>query len=91
MILGATMAQDAGFTYHEKATYMLFPFALHCLDILASTIGLHFVRTKPGLPDYDVNYGPIEDPLDIMKRGYKVAISIGILGFIFLAFMLLHN
>ena len=70
---------------------MLFPFALHCLDILASTIGLHFVRTKPGLPDYDVDYGTIEDPLDIMKRGYRVAISIGIVGFIVCSYFLLHN
>ncbi len=32
---------------------MLFPLVVHCLDIVSSTIGMFFVRTRPGLPGYD--------------------------------------
>jgi len=90
MILGATLAHDAGFSAEDKASFMLFPFAVHALDMFASTIGMLFVHTKPGLPDYDATYGVLEDPLDIMKRGYKYAMTIGILGFIFICYLFLN-
>ena len=69
---------------------MLFPLALHCLDILSSTIGMLFVKTKPGLPEFSPTYGELEDALDIMKRGYRVAMVTGILGFIGLSYLLLE-
>ena len=69
---------------------MLFPLALHCLDILASTIGMLFVKTKAGLPEFQPNYGELEDALDVMKRGYRVAMFIGVPGFIALAYFLLE-
>jgi len=81
MILGAQLAQDAGFKTHEKVAFMLFPLTVHCLDILASTVGMLFVKTKKGLPDFNPHYGEIEDPLEIMKRGYKIAMVLGIAGF----------
>jgi len=81
MILGATLAQEAGFTLTEKVSFMLFPLSVHCLDICASTAGMYFVKTKPGLPDYIPNYGPVEDPLEVMKKGYRVSMVLGIIGF----------
>jgi len=48
--------------------------------MFASTIGMLFVRTKQGLPQYDAGYGPLEDALDVMKRGYRVAMVIGTIG-----------
>lgn len=48
---------------------MLFPLFVHCLDIFASTIGMLFVKTKKGLPEFDANYGTLEDSLAIMKKG----------------------
>jgi H(+)-translocating pyrophosphatase len=81
MILGATLAHEANFKKHELVTFMLFPLTVHCLDIIASTIGMLFVHTKKGLPDYNPHYGDLEDPLDIMKRGYRVAMVIGVSGF----------
>lgn len=81
MILGATLAQDAKFKTHEKVAFMLFPLTVHCLDIFASTVGMLFVKTKKGLPDYNPHYGELEDPLDIMKRGYRAAMFIGVIGF----------
>lgn len=70
--------------------FMLFPLAVHSLDIFASTIGMLFVKTKPGLPEFHPNYGELEDALDIMKRGYRIAMIIGIPGFIFLSYFLLE-
>lgn len=77
MILGGTLAHEAKFTsINVKVTFILFPLAVHCLDIIASTIGrvfliilgMLFVRTKPGLPQYDASYGEMEDALYVMKR-----------------------
>ena len=71
------MAHEANFSQNEKVCFMLFPLILHTLDIFASTIGVLFVYTKPGLPEYDANYGELEDPLDVMRRGYRIAMIVG--------------
>jgi Na+/H+-translocating membrane pyrophosphatase len=84
MILGATLAHEAGFTNQYKVTFMLFPLIVHCLDIVSSTIGMYFVRTTPGLPGYDTVYGALEDPCYIMKRAYRIAMLVGVLGFFFI-------
>ncbi len=69
---------------------MLFPLAVHCLDLLASTIGLSFVYTKPGLPEFDAGYGELEDPLNIMKRGYRASMVVGTIGFAYLCYLFLN-
>ncbi len=61
MILGATLSNEAGFSLDSKVYFMFFPLSIHCLDIVVSTIGMHFVRTKKGLPDLDMNYGELQD------------------------------
>ena len=69
---------------------MLFPFAIHILDMIGSSIGLLFVKTKPGLPSFEKDYTSLEDPLVILKRGYKVAFTFGIVGIIFICYMFLN-
>lgn len=91
MILGSALATDAGFSYERKTSYMLFPLAVHCVDIIASTIGVVMVKTKPGLPDYDASYGELEDPLDLMKRGYRYALLCGTIGFFIISYWFLDN
>lgn len=66
MILGSDLAEKAGMTKEMSTYFMCFPLALHCLDIIASTIGMWFVWTKPGLPFTNASYGEMEDSLDIM-------------------------
>jgi Na+/H+-translocating membrane pyrophosphatase len=90
MILGATLAHEAGFSHQFKVTFMLFPLVVHCLDILSSTIGMLFVRTTPGLPGYDSIYRALEDPIVIMKRAYKIAMVVGLFGFFFICHQLLN-
>lgn len=50
MILGGAMAEHAKLDFSTKAGFILFPLVVHSLDLLVSTIGVLFVKTKPGLP-----------------------------------------
>jgi H+-translocating diphosphatase len=52
MILGGAMAEHAGLDFDTKAGFILFPLIVHSLDLAVSTIGVFFVKTKPGLPAY---------------------------------------
>lgn len=69
---------------------MLFPLVVHCLDIISSTIGMFFVRTTPGLPGYDAVFDVLEDPTTVMKRAYRIAMVIGMIGFFFICHQLLN-
>lgn len=53
---------------------------MHTLDLVVSTIAVFFVKTKPGLPQYQHNYGDLEDPLSVMKRGYMVSLGLALVG-----------
>ena len=70
MILGGTMANHAGLSPTVKSGFILFPLLVHSLDLWVSTISVFFVKTKPGHPSKTSNYGPLEDPLTVLKRGY---------------------
>ncbi len=90
MIIGVTMCHDSGLQTHATLAFMFFPLAVHCIDMVASTIGLFFVRTREGLPQYDSDFGKLEDPLDVMKKGYRVAMAIGLIGLFCLCYLLLN-
>jgi Na+/H+-translocating membrane pyrophosphatase len=53
---------------------------VHSLDLTVSTIGVFFVSTKAGHPSTNSNYGPLEDPLNVLKRGYYVSLILAMLG-----------
>jgi len=91
MILGSDLAEKSGMTSDMATYFMMFPLALHCLDIIASTFGMWFVYTKPGLPQFNAGYGEMEDSLDIMIRGFKYALAAGISGFFLLAYIFLND
>jgi H(+)-translocating pyrophosphatase len=57
---------------------------VHTLDLFVSTIGIFFVKTKPGLPSLKPDYGVLEDPLDILKRGYYVSLCLALVGLFFI-------
>lgn len=50
MILGGSMAENAGLDFETKSGFILFPLIVHSLDLIVSTIAVYFVKTKPGLP-----------------------------------------
>jgi Na+/H+-translocating membrane pyrophosphatase len=59
MILGVTLARDANLGLEFKTSFMMFPLAVHCLDIFGSTIGMFYVKTKKGVPEFNIDYGII--------------------------------
>ena len=59
MILGAILSRDAGFDVELKTTFMIFHLAIHCLDMFGSTIGMYYVKTKKGVPEYNIDYGNV--------------------------------
>jgi len=84
MILGGYLGEAGGLSFEEKSGYILFPFLVHTLDLFVSTIGIFFVKTKPGLPSLKPDYGVLEDPLDILKRGYYVSLMLAFVGLFFI-------
>lgn len=65
---------------------MFFPLVLHSLDLFSSTVGLFFVRTKD-----NKDKKKLEDALDVMKRGYSIALVFGIGGFCFICYKFLNT
>ena len=80
MIIGGAMANAAGLDFETKSGFILFPLMVHSLDLTVSTIAVFFVHTKPGHPSTNSNYGPLEDPLNVLKRGYYVSLILALLG-----------
>lgn len=84
MILGGAMAEHAELDFETKSGFILFPLVVHSLDLIVSTIAVFFVKTKPGLPQYSRDYGEIEDPLNVMKRGYYISLILALIGLFFI-------
>jgi Na+/H+-translocating membrane pyrophosphatase len=80
MILGSTLAGKIAHSSSEldlKSGFITFPLLVHCLDMIVSIIGANFVKTKPGLPIGGSEYQDVEDPLEVMLRGYRISITLG--------------
>lgn len=84
MILGGAMAEHAGLDFETKSGFILFPLVVHSLDLLVSTIAVFFVQTKTGLPQYRHDYGELEDPLTVLKRGYYISLVLALIGLYFI-------
>lgn len=78
------MAEHADLDFDTKSGFILFPLVVHSLDLIVSTIAIFMVKTKPGLPQYQRDYGEIEDPLDVMKRGYYVSLILALIGLFYI-------
>lgn len=74
------MAEHADLDFDTKSGFILFPLVVHSLDLIVSTIAVFMVKTKPGLPSYTRDYGEIEDPLNVMKRGYYISLVLALIG-----------
>jgi len=90
MILGGTMANHAGLNLETKAGFILFPLLVHSLDLFVSTISVFLVSTKKGHPLKDSSYGPIEDPLTVLKRGYYMSLLLALVGLYFICYNFLY-
>ena len=77
------MAEHAKLDFDTKSGFILFPLVVHSLDLAVSTIAVFFVRTKPGLP-FKGDYGELEDPLVVLKRGYYISLILALIGLYFI-------
>jgi len=84
MILGGALANNADLSFESKSGLILFPMIVHSLDLMVSTVSLFFATTKAGLPQYKNDYGELEDPLDILKKGYYVSLILATVGLFFI-------
>jgi H+-translocating diphosphatase len=78
MILGSTLAQEHGL--NGNVSYMLFPLAVHAMDILVSSVGIMTLRAG----------SPTENPMAAINRSYKITAVMAILGFLACVRILLH-
>ena len=67
MILAGTLSTECGMSATEQRGYVLFPLLVHAFDLIVSSVGVFSVSET----------GPagFEDPLNVLKRGYKVALG----------------
>ena len=76
MILGATMAKKANIA--DSTGFIMFPLVVHALDCLVSAAGIMSVGERPSL---NPNGGRKEDPYEVLKGGYAVAMGLSVVGF----------
>lgn len=89
MILGGTLATSCSLDDRETRGYVLFPLLVHAFDLLVSIAGVLSV----GGEDDDNSRGveEREDPLAVLKRGYKVSLLLALGGFFVATRWLLHT
>ncbi|KAJ3688882.1 hypothetical protein LUZ61_018046 [Rhynchospora tenuis] len=75
MILGGTMAQKC--KIDDPSGFILFPLVVHSFDLVVSSVGILSIRgtRDPG------TLGAIEDPMNILQKGYSVTIVLAVLTF----------
>ena len=61
--------------------YVLFPLAVHAMDLIVSSIGIMLVKANSNT----------EDPMDVLKRGWLYSVALASVGFFAITRMLLHT
>ncbi|BDA47219.1 K(+)-insensitive pyrophosphate-energized proton pump [Coccomyxa sp. Obi] len=85
MILGGTMAKKAGI--EDASGFIMFPLVVHTMDLVVSAAGILSVGSKSSAKPNQA----IEDPYDVIKGGYKVAVLLSIAAFIASCRLLLYS
>ncbi|KAK9905867.1 hypothetical protein WJX75_007849 [Coccomyxa subellipsoidea] len=85
MILGGTMAKKAGI--EDASGFIMFPLVVHTMDLVVSAAGILSVGAKSSAKPSQA----IEDPYDVIKGGYKVAVLLSIVAFIASCRLLLYS
>eukprot|EP00928_Gymnodinium_smaydae_P044686 TRINITY_DN29808_c0_g2_i1.p1 TRINITY_DN29808_c0_g2~~TRINITY_DN29808_c0_g2_i1.p1 ORF type:complete len:864 (+),score=226.04 TRINITY_DN29808_c0_g2_i1:92-2593(+) len=85
MILGGTLSTSCGFDEVATRGYVLFPLVVHAFDIVVSAVGVLSVSGEDADGDDSEAEGghasAREDPLQVLKGGYKVAMALAFVGF----------
>jgi H(+)-translocating pyrophosphatase len=81
MILGSTLADEAGMSHNHATKFMFFPLVVHAMDIVVSSVGIAFVGVTRDSAD--------SDPMKALQRGYRVALLLSVVGFYIITHWLL--
>ena len=81
MILGSTLADEAGMSHHHATKFVFFPLVVHAMDIIVSSVGIAFVGRTSDTAD--------SDPMKQLSKGYRVALSLSVVGFYMITHWLL--
>jgi H(+)-translocating pyrophosphatase len=73
MILGSSLANEAGMDSTYAAKFVFFPLVVHAMDIIVSSIGITFVSATSDSAD--------ADPMKALQKGYNVAMVLSVVGF----------
>ena len=73
MILGASMSRRAGLAEEVGVGFVAFPLVVHAMDCVVSACGILSVGESEGRCG--------EDPYNVLKGGYNVAIMLAVIGF----------
>lgn len=82
MILGSTLATEAGMDANTTSKFLFFPLVVHAMDIIVSSIGIAFVG---GQTRADSN------PMIQLQKGYRVALGLSVVGFYIITHLLLGD
>jgi inorganic pyrophosphatase len=82
MILGSTLADEAGMDREFAAKFVFFPLIVHAMDIVVSSIGIAFVSVTKDTAD--------ADPMKALQKGYRVALGGSVVGFYIITRWLLN-
>ncbi|KAJ8628841.1 hypothetical protein MRB53_022164 [Persea americana] len=75
MILGGSMAQRC--KIQDPSGFILFPLVVHSFDLVVSSVGILSIK---GTRESGAKV-PMEDPMEILQKGYSVTIFLAILTF----------
>ncbi|PKA52779.1 Pyrophosphate-energized membrane proton pump 3 [Apostasia shenzhenica] len=75
MILGGTMAQHC--KIEDPSGFILFPLVVHSFDLVVSSVGILSIR---GTREAGSKL-PVEDPMEILQKGYSVTIILAVVTF----------
>lgn len=80
MILGGSLSQRL--PENVQPGYVLFPLAIHAMDIVVSGVGIMLTEAPRGKN---------VDPMEVLKSGYKIAVGLAAVGIVLLCRLLLHH
>lgn len=78
MILGSTLAAEHNMS--STVNYMLFPLAVHAMDIIVSSVGIMLVKVGSNS----------DAPMAALNRSYRITAVLAIIGFLVCVRLLLH-
>jgi len=81
MILGGTLSQQL--PADARSGYVLFPLAIHAMDLIVSGIGIMMTEAPKSSKGID--------PMEVLKSGYKVSVGLAAVGIVVLCRLLLYT